>query len=150
MWKGLEGSFTLGAVPSARGAGSGVKVPLSWLRWLIVYEQPPGLPTRRLITRYNSVRYISEATVHMLPVTSRIKYKIAIITYKSLSIVQSTYLNRLLHHYKPSRRLCSDNENLLALPTSSEFGGYALNYFVPLSRNNLSLPIRFLHSLKPL
>jgi len=41
----------------------------------------------------------------------------------------SYYLHRLIHHYEPPRPLCSGDQNLLALPTSSsKFGTHAFSY----------------------
>jgi len=85
--------------------------------------------------------------LHWLPVTSRIKYKLATITYKSLSVAQPTYLHQLLHQYQPIRSLRSGGQNLLALPTiSSEFGRRAFSYCAPSVWNNLPLSIRSLDS----
>ena len=85
--------------------------------------------------------------LHWLPVTFRIKYKLAIITYKSLSVAQPTYLHQLLHQYQPTRSLRSGGQKLLALPTiSSEFGRRAFSYCAPSVCNNLPLSIRSLDS----
>ena len=73
------------------------------------------------------------AHLHWLPVTSHIKYKLATITYKSLSVAQPTYLHWLLH-YEPPQPLCSRDQNLLALFTTlSDFGRHALQLFCNLS-----------------
>jgi len=54
--------------------------------------------------------------LHWLPVTSCVKYKLAIITYKCLSVAQTTYLYSLFQQYEPGRTLCSADESFLALP----------------------------------
>jgi len=67
--------------------------------------------------------------LHWLPVISRIKYKVATIIYKSLSVAQPTYLHLILQQCQPTRSLRSGSQNLLALPTkSSEFGRHAFSY----------------------
>ena len=70
--------------------------------------------------------------LYWLPVISRIRYKLATITYKSLSVAQPTYLHLLLQQYQPTPFLQSSSQNLLALPTlSSEFGTHAFSYCTP-------------------
>jgi len=54
--------------------------------------------------------------LHWLPVHRRIQFKIALITYKTLSTDQPPYLSSLLHPYRPSRSLRSANRNLLLIP----------------------------------
>ena len=82
-----------------------------------------------------------------LPVISRIKYKLATIAYKSLSVAQPTYLHLLLQQYQPTRSLRSGSQSLLALPTlSSEFDRHAFSYCAPSVWNKLPLFIRSLNS----
>jgi len=74
-------------------------------------------------------------------------YKLATITYKSLSVAQPTYLYLLLQRYEPTRSLRSGSQYLLALPTlSSEFGRHAFSYCASSVWNELSLSIRSLNS----
>jgi len=54
--------------------------------------------------------------LHWLPVHRLIQYKIALLTYKSLSTSQPPYLRNLLHMYQPSCCLRSANQNLLSIP----------------------------------
>ena len=49
-----------------------------------------------------------------LPVHSRINFKIATITYKSLHSQSLGYLASMLHHYMPTRNLLSSNSLLLS------------------------------------
>ena len=53
-------------------------------------------------------------SLHWLPVHSRINFKIATITYKSLHSQTPGYLASMLHHYMPARNLCSSNSLLLS------------------------------------
>jgi len=55
--------------------------------------------------------------LHWLPVHRRIQFKIALITYKTLSTDELPYLSSLLHPYRPSRSLRSANRNLLLIPS---------------------------------
>jgi len=121
----------------------------------------PGKTTRTRVSNYpkatqKSLRdnnsYSGEETVkknftrtdskHKPVRVSGFKYPgINIPTYKSLFIAQPTDLHRLLHHYEPPQTLRSDDQNLLALPTtSSEFGRYAFSCCAPLVWNNLPYP----------
>ena len=85
--------------------------------------------------------------LHWLPVISHIKYKLATITYKSLSVAQPTYLHLLLKQYQPTRFLRSGSQNLLALPTLlSEFGRHAFCYCAPSVWNKFPLSMRSLSS----
>ena len=54
------------------------------------------------------------ASLHWLPIDSRIKYKLACICYNSLSTNSPPYLSDLLTVYTASRQLrsCSDNNTL--------------------------------------
>jgi hypothetical protein len=47
--------------------------------------------------------------LHWLPVHSRIRFKLATITYRALSSNSPHYLASLLHQYQPVRSLCSCN-----------------------------------------
>ena len=54
--------------------------------------------------------------LHWLPVPERIKFKIAVLTYKILQIGKPSYLADLLISYRPSRVLRSSSSNLLSVP----------------------------------
>ena len=49
--------------------------------------------------------------LHWLPVSERIKYKVALITFKTLSTQQPQYLANLVTPYKPVRDLCSSTQH---------------------------------------
>ena len=67
--------------------------------------------------------------LHWLPVHSRINFKIATITYKSLHSQSSGYLASMLHHYMPTRNLCSSNSLLLSPhPAKTNFGLHAFQF----------------------
>src|SRR6267154_1524214 len=53
----------------------------------------------------------------MLPIPSRIEYKIASITFKRLHNRQPTYLHQFLTPYVPTRSLRSSDKHLLVVPS---------------------------------
>ena len=53
------------------------------------------------------------ADLHWLPITARIEYKIALLTCKTLTTQQPSYLYELLHLYRPARQLRSPEHNRL-------------------------------------
>ena len=64
--------------------------------------------------------------LHWLSVHSRIIYKLACLTYNSLTTGQPSFFNQLLH---PSRTLRSTNQLLLDCPRfSTEFGKRSFSY----------------------
>ena len=69
-------------------------------------------------------------SVHWLPVCRRIRFKIALITYKSLSTNQPSYLRNLLHPHRPSRSLRSTSQNRLCIPScTTNFRRRAFSFF---------------------
>ena len=61
--------------------------------------------------------------LHWLPVTSRITFKLACLTYKLLTTGRPAYLLTLLHQYTPTRTLRLTNQLFLEVPRfSTEFG----------------------------
>jgi len=57
--------------------------------------------------------------LHWLPVRQRIKYKLAVNTFKAFRNHTPDYLSGLLHEYMPGRSLRSSNSSLLVAPFSS-------------------------------
>jgi len=108
------------------------------LAW-IVLPNLQSIPVASLLLR-----------LHWLLVISHIRYKLAAITYKSLSLAQPTYLHLLLQQRQPTRSLRSGSQNLLALPTLSifhpEIGRHAVSYCAPSVWNKLPLSIQSLNS----
>ena len=56
--------------------------------------------------------------LHWLPIRYRIKYKIAVITYKVLATYEPEYLRKLLVVRETNRKLCSNAHFLLQVPRS--------------------------------
>ncbi len=71
--------------------------------------------------------------LHWLPVSSRIIYKILLLTFKSLHGLAPTYLSDLLSPYTPSRLLRSSGGELLCVPRSrlSSMGGRYFSVMAP-------------------
>ena len=53
------------------------------------------------------------AELHWLPVTARIEFKLALLTFKILTSHQLSYRRELLQPHRPSRQLRSSSHNLL-------------------------------------
>src|SRR6201995_3715577 len=94
----------------------------------------------------NSSRFQAHSTsllnnLHWLPVTQRITYKIALLTFKTLRFVKPSYLSELLLHYQPLRKLRSSDANLLVVPKIlTSIGRRSFHSQLPLS-GTLCLPI---------
>lgn len=84
------------------------------------------------------------ASLHWLPVKSRIEFKILLLTYKALNGQAPLYLKELIVPYHPTRALRSQNSGLLVVPRvfKSRMGGRAFNYQAPLLWNHLPVSIR--------
>jgi len=82
----------------------------------------------------------------------RIQFKIALITYKTLSTDQPPYLSSLLYPYRPSRSHRSANRNLLLIPPhTTNFSRRAFSFTTPTLCNKLPTCIRqsnTLHTFK--
>lgn len=90
----------------------------------------------RVLTRTRKRDHISPvlASLHWLPVKSRIEFKILLLTYKALNGLAPSYLKELIVPYYPSRTLRSQDAGLLVVPkvSKSSVGGRAFNYQAPL------------------
>ncbi|KAG1928623.1 hypothetical protein F2P79_023546, partial [Pimephales promelas] len=95
----------------------------------------------RMLTRTKLGLHITPilTKLHWLPVKSRIKYKILLLTYKSLHGLAPQYIIDLLHSYTPSRSLRSSDKNLLVVPKSrlKTFGDRAFCVSAPSLWNKL-------------
>ena len=85
-------------------------------------------------------------SLHWHPVHSRINFKIATITYKSLHPQSPGYLASMLHHYIPTRNLRSSNwTNSLLLsphPAKTNFGLHAFQSTAPNIWNKLPIDVK--------
>jgi len=90
--------------------------------------------------------------LHWLPVSKRIQFKIATLTYQLVTFGQPTYLFSVLIPYQPQRSLRSVSQNLLSIPRcNSSFGQRSFSYCAPKIWNELPLSVRqspSLHTFK--
>jgi len=96
------------------------------------------LPSNRHLSSVNLLHEL-----HLLPIHSCITFKLASITYKTLSTNQSIYLRSLLNQHTPIRTLRSADQHPLDRPRdSTDFGKRAILYKAPNIWNNLPLPVK--------
>ena len=82
--------------------------------------------------------------LHWLPVSSRIEFKIATLTFKVLKFQQPAYIFDLIAPYSPPRSLRSSNKNLLIVPDiRSEMGRRSFFFAAPAIWNSLPQHIPF-------
>ena len=82
-------------------------------------------------------------TLHWLPICERIKYKIAVLTFKVLLHGQPSYLADLISLYRPLRTLRSSDSLLLAVPDiRTAMGRRSFSYAAPTIWNALPLHLR--------
>ena len=100
----------------------------------------------RVLTRTKKRDHISPvlASLHWLPVESRIEFKVLLLTYKALNGLAPSYLEELLIPYCPTRALRSQNAELLVVPrvSKSRMGARAFSYQAPLLWNQLPIWVR--------
>ena len=81
--------------------------------------------------------------LHWLPVNKRILYKTALLTFKTISNQQPTYLSSFLIPHKPSRCLRSSNLNYLTVPrVSTALQSRAFSVSAPHLWNSLPASLR--------
>ncbi|XDV33545.1 hypothetical protein PO909_003925 [Leuciscus waleckii] len=105
----------------------------------------------RLLTHTRRSAHITPILhqLHLLPVPSRIKYKVLLLTFKALHNLAPPYIRDLLTPYTPSRSLRSSDQNLLAIPRSRlcTLGGRSFSALAPKLWNRLPQPLRDCPSL---
>ena len=81
--------------------------------------------------------------LHWLPVHSRIRFKLATITYKALSTNSPQYLASLIHYHQPVCSLrSSDQRYLFPTPSSINFSSRSFRCSAPAIWNPIPLEIR--------
>lgn len=72
----------------------------------------------RILTRSNRRTHISPIlkALHWLPVSSRINFKILVLTFRALHGQAPPYISDLIQPYTPARALRSVDQNLLMVP----------------------------------
>ena len=80
--------------------------------------------------------------LHWLPVSARIHFKIALLTFKSLHAIAPSYLSSLVRPYVPSRALRSSSTHQLCVPhVSTVFGSRGFRSAGPTIWNSLPLSV---------
>ena len=84
------------------------------------------------------------ASLHWLPVKSRIEFKILLLTYKTLNGQAPSYLKELIIPYYPTGTLRSQDAGLLVVPrvSKSKMGARAFSYQAPLLWNQIPVWVR--------
>ena len=86
--------------------------------------------------------------LHWLPISRRIEFKLATITYKLLNTEQPSYLRSLIHYDNPVRQLRSSVQRRLHVPAvKTTIGDRAFSSASPNVWNSLPLSIRLAPSL---
>ena len=81
--------------------------------------------------------------LHWLPISERIKFKIASLTFKIQHFAKPSYLSELITSYQPSRSLRSSGTNLLSIPDiRSSIGRRSFSYTAPKLWNSLPPDLR--------
>jgi len=88
------------------------------------------------------------ANLHWLPVTARIQFKIALLTFKTLTTPQPSYIHDLLQPHCLSQQLRSSDHNLLEIPRMrTGFAQCSYTYIAPHIWN--ILPCEIIGNLNP-
>ena len=100
----------------------------------------------RLVTKTRKFDHITPVLIelHWLPVAERIKYKVLLLTFKSLHNQAPMYLQALLTPHNPVRALRSSDKHLLVVPKSRlvSSGDRAFSVMAPKLWNSLPLCVR--------
>ena len=99
----------------------------------------------RLVTIRSRSYSISEilGSLHWLPVSKRIIYKMLLITYKTLYYSSPQYLYQILKYHTPARNLRSSSQFQLFTPkTNTSWGDRAFVNVAPKMWNSIPLSIR--------
>ncbi len=131
-------------------------MPLSPAGWIIVMVSSPAFQRRPLdscsssrtllpgfLTRTRKSEHITPVlrSLHWLPVTFRIDFKVLLLVYKSLNGLGPKYMADMLTEYKPNRPLRSLGQ--LEIPrVHTKQGESAFSYYAARSWNQLPEEIR--------
>ena len=105
----------------------------------------------RVVTNTHKYQHITPVLkeLHWLPVVSRINYKVALLTYKSIHGQAPDYLCNLITPYVPPRSLRSGEQNLLRVPRTNTktLGTRSFSYAAPTVWNSLPTNVKNASSL---
>ena len=100
----------------------------------------------RLITRKGKFEHITPilSDLHWLPIRSRIKYKLLVLTFKCIYGIAPAYLQELVQIHKPKRNLRSGSRNLLTqiIVKTKSYGDRAFQKAAPAQWNSLPPTLR--------
>ncbi len=99
----------------------------------------------RILTRTRKYEHITPVlrSLHWLPVTFRIDFKVLLLVYKSLNGLGPKYMADMLTEYKPNRPLRSLGSSQLEIPrVHTKQGESAFSYYAARSWNQLPEEIR--------
>ncbi len=99
----------------------------------------------RILTRTRKYEHITPVlrSLHWLPVTFRIDFKVLLLVYKSLNGLGPKYMSDMLTEYKPNRPLRSLGSSQLEIPrVHTKQGESAFSYYAARSWNQLPEEIR--------
>ena len=87
--------------------------------------------------------------LHWLPVSHRIRFKLALLTFKALNNMSPSYLRELIKIYVPSRSLRSEDQNKLVVPLYrlKRYGGRSFSHVAATIWNALPIYLRCSTSL---
>ena len=105
----------------------------------------------RLLTGSRKFNHITPilASLHWLPISFRIDFKIALITFKALHGLAPSYISELIERYVPPRELRSSAKGLLTVPVCNYVtkGQRAFVFRAPTLWNSLPEELRLADSL---
>ncbi len=131
-------------------------MPLSPAGWIIVMVSSPAFQ-RRPLDSCSSSRTLLPGfwlepehehitpvlrSLHWLPVTFRIDFKVLLLVYKSLNGIGPKYMADMLTEYKPNRPLRSLGSSQLEIPRVHTKRESAFSYYAARSWNQLPEEIR--------
>ncbi len=99
----------------------------------------------RILTRTRKSEHITPVlrSLHWLPVTFKIGFKVLLLVYKSLNGLGPKYIADMLNEYKPNRPLRSVGSSQLEIPrVHTKQGESAFSYFAARSWKQLPEEIR--------
>lgn len=104
----------------------------------------------RILTRSNRRTHISPIlkALHWLPVSSRINFKILVLTFRAIHGQAPPYISDLIQPYTPARALRSVDQNLLMVPRTRfrTRGDRSFQAVAPRLWNDLPLSLRSIES----
>ena len=105
----------------------------------------------RILTRSNRRTHITPIlkALHWLPVSSRINFKILVLTFRALHGQAPSYISDLIQPYTPARNLRSVDQNLLMVPRTRfrTRGDRSFQAVAPRLWNDLPLSLRSMESV---